>query len=795
MTSPQLTPVFAGTAFTNDGASREVALDLATPSCLRLRVSRGASLGTDVSYAIAKAEFPKVDAQVTEEDGLTTIKTGALTVTLRDESFSLQVKDQYGFVRYETAEKALFHTEGEPRKANEDPDHLGGLGLRRLMPAAERVYGLAETGESLDKAGRRYALWNTDDPVHRPDQHFYCQIPFSIHLTPDANPPHAAFLDNPGFTVLDFGYEKEGEAIWRAGTGDLVLWLLFEDSPKELLRAWTDLTGRINRPPMWALGYHQCRWSYNPDERFRELAREFRTRKIPCDCLYFDIDYMYGFRVFTWDPVQFSQPYKLLAELKDQGFHTVAIVDPGVKIDPDYQVYKDFLERDGFFLTRTGETEPYVGEVWPGEVHFPDFTNPEVRRRWGAYQGTTLLDPGVDGIWNDMNEPSCWNDPRKTLPLDATHHDFGVGRSHEEIHQIYGMAMAQASCEGIEAERPDARPFVITRSGWAGVQRYAMLWTGDNVSQWYSMPLDVMTNLSMGMTGIPFTGCDIGGFGNDADREMFARWMEWGVFQPFCRAHSAMGTRDQEPWAFGPGVERIARKMIEIRMRLLPAIYTAFVEASETGAPINRPLVYEFPEDATLHRIGDQWMLGSDLLVAPVLTPGAERRPVYLPAGEWVDFWNGERHHGARWILAEAAIGHVPVYVRAGAVVPMAPVRQHTGEPCPETYLDIYPGAKLSGRLVEDDGATRAYERGEEARYAFTGEETAEALRLTIPAPQGPYRSGRELWVFRLHRQDRPVAGVTANGENVAFSAEGPSIRWTVPDTREVLAIEVRYGA
>jgi alpha-glucosidase len=406
--------------------------------------------------------------------------------------------------------------------------------------------------------------------------------------------------------------------------------------------------------------------------------------------------------------------------------------------------------------------------VWPGETHFPDFTREDVRRLWGEYQEKTLLDPGVAGIWNDMNEPHTFDE--KEFPGRVIQHDFGRNRTHERVHQVYGHCMAQASRDGFRRARPRQRPFVITRSGWAGVQRHALVWTGDNQSTWASMALDLQLNLSMGLSAVSFVGCDIGGFGLDGCSELYARWIEWGVFQPFCRTHTSIRTIDQEPWSFGPQVEAVARKMIETRMRLLPYMYSAFVEASETGAPVNRPLVYQYPADRQAQRIADQFLLGRDLLVAPVLQPAADRRMVYFPEGEWVDWWTGNRHSGMTWRIVDAPLGQPPVFARAGAVIPTQEALQHTGaKRLPETTLEVFVAGKIDGDLVEDDGNTRKWEEGFELRTRFSGNCTGKRIEFVIHEPTGKYTGPRKHWRIRLHSVPGIPVGVTCNGRKAGF--------------------------
>jgi alpha-glucosidase len=677
------------------------------------------------------------------------------------------------------------------------PNHaiiINEKGLKIALDAMgkERIYGLAECGEKFEKTGRTFTLWNHNDPKHHPIQNYYCQIPLTYHLPPDGKRCRGQFLDNPGRVHVDLRHDMTGQVSLQCETGDIDLWLWFGESLSSAVREWADLTGRMERPPMWALGYQQCRWSYPTEKRIREIADGFRSRRIPCDVIYLDIDYMYGYRVFTWDPKAFPQPEKMLRDLSDQGFRTVAIVDPGVKVDETFQVYRDFMAHEGFFVSIAGEDVPFKGCVWPGDTYYPDFLREDVRRHWGAFQATTLLDKGIAGIWNDMNEPADFNGPNGTFPDDVMHDDNGHKRRHVEVHQLYGFSMARASYEGQLAARPNVRPFTITRSGWAGVQRYSMVWTGDNQAIWNSMPFDLACNLSMGLSGISFVGCDIGGFGLNPTSELYERWFEWGVFQPFCRGHADCASIDQEPWAFTPEVEDKVRGLLELRMSLLPYFYSSFVQSSLTGDPINRPLVYDFPADPHTHFIGDQFLLGTDLLIAPIMEPGIDRRMAYLPAGEWWDWWTGEKAQGGCHSIVEGPFGRPPLFVRAGSVIPMQRPLQYTDEAViEETILNVWPGRELSGFLCEDDGATRDYLQGQHSRIDFSGSVDSTALILRIGSPQGPYRSPRKSWRIRVHGVAGRVRSVHAPQGDVVYQETDGFVEWMIPDTKNSMELKI----
>ncbi len=759
-------------------------LHLGGESSLYLQVTTGTDFEPDVSYAVIRKEWHTPVYTVTEEPGgLLVVQTSALKITVRTSPFHLKVEDLHGAVRFETTGEGL---------ALDGPR----IHLERVLGEREAVYGLGEHGESLNRNPGVYRIWNRDEPHHHPYKQYYCTIPMAVCAPGGAVGPHAFFIDNPGEVFVDVATRKHGALRMETRTGDLRLWLFFAPTPAELIRDYTDLTGRMERPPLWALGFQQCRWSYMSADRVREIARGFRTRRIPCDVVYMDIDYMQDYLVFTWNTKTFPEPLALLKELKAEGFSPLCIIDPGVGIRPGYFAYDEGLKQQGFFC-RHLNGELFTGRVWQGEVHMPDFTNPETRTTWANWQQTHLLDLGIVGVWNDMNEPAIFGDSSgcKEFPADVVHHDFGLYRPHLRIHNTYGLTMAQTSCEGQLTSRPDQRHFTLTRSGWAGIQRYSAVWTGDNRSAFATMPLDLALNLNMGMSGVAFVGCDIGGFQGNATPELFSRWIEWGVFQPFCRAHSAAGTADHEPWVFGAATEWVARRLLELRYQLLPTIYTQFVEASETGMPVNRPLALAYPEDATGASIGDEFLLGPDILVAPVCEPGKDHRALYLPPGEWYHFWSERAYQGGRWVMVPAPYGQPPVFIRGGAVLPMWPIRQHTKGPEPEEmFLDVWPGSILSGELVEDDGTSRRYRQGEEARITFAGSETSKHLNLFIGEPHGPYRSGRKRWTVRLHRANRPVLSVRCNGKAIPFERDGSIFKWSVEDPRQQMEFLAEYG-
>jgi alpha-glucosidase len=408
----------------------------------------------------------------------------------------------------------------------------------------------------------------------------------------------------------------------------------------------------------------------------------------------------------------------MIEALRKLDMKLVTIIDPGVKNDDGYIVCREGKEQGMFVKKPDGAW--FTGNVWPGECVFPDFTSAKVRDWWGKWH-KEFLDLGVAGFWNDMNEPAVWNHPGGTMPNDIPFSYDGQWATHARAHNVYGFNMARACRDGLLKLRPDERPFLITRSAYAGIQRHSMVWTGDNHSTWEQFELSIRQCLNLSLSGVAFCGPDVGGFSWDTTGELLARWTQAGAFFPFFRNHTALGTRRQEPWTFGSEVEDACRQAITLRYRLLPYLYNLFREATLDATPIMRPLFWEFPDDAHGYTVNDQFLLGPALLVAPVLRQGARQRAVYLPAGaEWYEFGTGRQHAGGQFVTVAAPLDTIPLFVRAGTILPMTKAIEHTGEKVDEIILAVYPGKKTTGYLYEDDGASFGYETGKYSLTQFT---------------------------------------------------------------------------
>src|SRR5919107_794896 len=562
-----------------------------------------------------------------------------------------------------------------------------------------------------------------------------------------------------------FGCGERTSGLEKTGSHQIVYYVFCGPTPRDVVDRYTELTGRTPMPPLWSLGNQQCRYSYMNEEEVREIASGFRERDIPCDVIYLDIHYMDGYRVFTWNEDRFPDPQGLISDLSEQGFRVVTIVDPGVKVDENYSIYTEGRARDLYCKTRDGEE--YHNAVWPGVCAFPDFTNPETREWWGGNQ-KILTDEGVAGIWCDMNEPALFVPAGATMPDNVVHPGgrTGEARWHAQIHNTYGSLMARAAREGLLSLRPDERPFVITRAGYAGLQRHAMQWTGDNSSWWEHLWMSMPQLQNLALSGVAWAGVDVGGFGGDTNGELLARWTEFGVFQPYCRNHTTIGPRRQEPWAFGEPYESVCREMIKLRQRLLPYIYSLFEVCHRTGAPILRPLLFEYPEDKTTYTADDEFLLGDALLVAPITRPGIEHRHVYLPEGTWFHYYSDERFEGPDHILAHAPLGEPALYVKADSPIPMGPDASHTKErPDDPLTLLVYPAeGKGESIFYEDVGNGFGYERGEYARRRISCESSDERIIIRFGERQGSLVTERREIMLEL-RGISTAQGVIVNDE------------------------------
>lgn len=675
------------------------------------------------SKAIEGEKAVETRFSASEENGVVTVSTDCVTAKVCD-GFFVDFYKADGTVlcrdRREAREvraglsdelKALKEAEGH----SVEEEGAGAVEVVKCMEGGEAFYGLGDKTGFLNKRGYEYVMWNTDDPAPQMDnfKSLYKSIPFFITLRDDA--VFGLFYDNPYRSCFDMGKESDEYYWYGAADGNLDYYLIAGDSMAEVVGGYTYLTGTAPLPQKWTLGYQQCRWSYMSDAEVRSVAQHMRKCGIPCDAIHLDIDYMDRYKVFTWTPDQerYPDPERLISDLADDGIKIVTIIDPGVKVEEGYSVYDEGVEK-GYFA-KTPEGDIYVNEVWPGDAVYPDFGKKEVRSWWGKNQ-QFLLDKGVRGVWNDMNEPASF---RGQLPPDVVFTDEDEVSNHARMHNLYGHNMAKATYEGLK-ERDGRRPFVITRACYAGTQKYSTAWTGDNHSIWAHLQMVIPQLCNMGLSGMPFVGTDVGGFGSDCTKELLCRWVEAGCFSPLFRNHSAMGTRYQEPWQFDEETVRIYRKAVELRYHLIPYYYDLFWEEEKTGLPIMRPLVLHYEKDETARECNTEFLVGRNLLAAPVVTQGDRKKMVYLPAGVWYDYWTGERLESAdgKWIVRDAPLDTCPLYVKAGTILPVWPKQSFVGEKDTDSVLmlEIYPG-EGSWEHFQDDGESFDYRDGKYNQY------------------------------------------------------------------------------
>lgn len=722
------------------------------------------------SKAIEGEKAVETRFSASEENGVVTVSTDCVTAKVCD-GFFVDFYKADGTVlcrdRREARKvraglsdelKALKEAEGH----SVEEEGAGAVEVVKCMEGGEAFYGLGDKTGFLNKRGYEYVMWNTDDPAPQMDnfKSLYKSIPFFITLRDDA--VFGLFYDNPYRSCFDMGKESDEYYWYGAADGNLDYYLIAGDSMAEVVGGYTYLTGTAPLPQKWTLGYQQCRWSYMSDAEVRSVAEHMRKCGIPCDAIHLDIDYMDRYKVFTWTPDQerYPDPEKLISDLADDGIKIVTIIDPGVKVEEGYSVYDEGVEK-GYFA-KTPEGDIYVNEVWPGDAVYPDFGKKEVRSWWGKNQ-QFLLDKGVRGVWNDMNEPASF---RGQLPPDVVFTDEDEISNHARMHNLYGHNMAKATYEGLK-ERDGRRPFVITRACYAGTQKYSTAWTGDNHSIWAHLQMVIPQLCNMGLSGMPFVGTDVGGFGSDCTKELLCRWVEAGCFSPLFRNHSAMGTRYQEPWQFDEETVRIYRKAVELRYHLIPYYYDLFWEEEKTGLPIMRPLVLHYEKDETARECNTEFLVGRNLLAAPVVTQGDRKKMVYLPAGVWYDYWTGERLESAdgKWIVRDAPLDTCPLYVKAGTILPVWPKQSFVGEKDTDSVLmlEIYPG-EGSWEHFQDDGESFDYRDGKYNQYHCE----LKGKALTVTCVHAGYG--------RKYEKVRAVCmGESAEG---AFNGEGKCDVW-----------------
>ena len=693
-----------------------------SPSVVRLQAAKD-TIEKPFSYAVI-VRPAEVSASVNDKGDYIEFSSDAIVVNI--------LKHPLRFI-------FIDRTTGKILNSDDQAFGISWLGdettVYKTLQSGERFIAFGEQVGHLDRRGTALVNWNTDDAGYNSSSdRIYSSIPFYIGI--HENGLYGIFLDNTCKTRFNFGAANDRFSSFSADNEEIDYYFITGKNIAAIIKNYCDLTGYMVLPPKWALGYQQCRWSYFPDADVLSTAQKFRERRIPADMIYLDIHYMDNYKVFTWDPERFPDPGSMLLQLKNIGFNTAAIFDPGIKIEKGYKAYDDGIEKDMFIKYPDGTW--YAGQVWPGWCNFPDFTSPEVRKWWGE-QFADAVNYGLTGFWNDMNEIAAWG---KEVPGLMDLKWEGYKTSYKNGKNVYGMLMARSTYEGTKQLLENKRPFILTRAGYSGLQRYTAIWTGDNQASDDHMMLGIRMVNSLGLSGVPFCGYDVGGFGGDPSKELYTRWMTIGAFSPMFRGHTCFGTMHSEPWVFGEMAEDIVRRYIQLRYRLMPYIYSCFYTASQTGIPVNRSLAIDYPHNPEIYNeeFENQYLFGENILVAPVMSTEKFCK-VYLPEGQWYSLFDDKFFSGGETCIVESPLEKLPVFIKGSAVLPMQSSTQNLKEKGDGIlYLHLYKGKNnTSFDLYEDDGTTFGYEKGEYAVRTIAYNSSDQTL--TLDKPEGNYVS------------------------------------------------------
>ncbi len=677
------------------------------------------------------------------------IFTSKLIIRVNKDPFQIRFFDKYQKLLLEDYEDKGFTLEGK------------NIASCKTLRENEEFFGLGEKNGSINRRGKSFKMWNSDKPCYGINEDpLYKSIPFFM-----SSYGYGIFFDNTYKSEFKMGSESEDYYSFEAPGGQMTYYFIYGPTYKQILKGYIQLTGKPIMPPSWALGFSQSRGMLTNEALTREIASEFRERKIPCDIIYQDIGWTQHLQDFEWKEENYNDPVQMLADLDEKGFKVIVSQDPVVSQANEIQ----WREADslGYFTkdVRTGKSYD-MPWPWGGNCGIVDFTKPEVANWWGNYQ-QKVIDDGVRGFWTDMGEPA-WSNEEDTDRLFMQHY-LGM---HDEIHNVYGLTWDKVVTEEFEKRNPNTRIFQMTRAAYAGMQKYTFAWSGDSgngndvLSGWANLKQQIPVALSAGMGLIPFWTSDISGYCGDISNkeemgELYARWMQFGIFNPLSRAHHE-GNNAVEPWEFGPEVEQICKEAIELKYQLFPYIYTCAREAYETGLPIMRAVVLEYPDDKETYHLNNQFLFGKDIMVAPVVEKGASRVKIYLPEGEWIDFSNGTRlYQGKTWIEYPVEIETIPIFVKKGSIIPTMPVMQYIGEdPNYPLLLDVYPAAKNRKALLnvyEDDGISNEYKQDVYAERIVECKTTEDAFEISHEIKNhNEFHWVKRNVLIRLHCQQKP---------------------------------------
>ena len=742
-----------------------------TPDCTRLRFEN-AKVADKTNRSDGVVEELRGGKNVVLEKGAFVFSTPACEIEIAASRLTIRLRD--GLVLETAAEGFGFN---------------GAQAIFNFhVPDAGGFYGFGERTKRFNKTGDSMDFYNVDvcavfpHTFQRDDYDpAYVAIPFAIIRTPRGCV--GLYLDNPERLVFDAGQIQPGHLILQSLAGNNDLHILRGPALRDVVRNFAALTGRAEVPSLWSLGHHQCRWGYKTAAEFRALGANFRKFDIPVSALWFDIDYMDEYRVFTWDRVDMPGHAKLNRELKAAGIRTVAIVDPGVKLEPGYAIYESGKKRGIFCKTESGRD--FVGRVWPGDTVFPDFPTEAAREWWAGHFAKFIADSALDGAWLDMNDPATgWSATEDMLGTVA----------HGAYHNQYGHFMAKASWQAFQKLDRERRPFLLTRSGFAGTQRYGAIWTGDNASNWEHLRMSIPCTINLGLSGVAFNGPDVGGFCWHTDEELITRWYQAGFLFPFFRNHTTAHTKEQEPWNFGPLCLARIRDAIHTRYRLLPYLYNCFFAHHLTGDPVLRPLLYEFDE-RVFENLDDQFMVGESIMVAPIVESSAvcksvvelgvrrQQRHIALPEGWWFDLRAGAWIPGGRTILHAACLDEVPMFIRDGSIIPYFNGKLRNGDMA-LTKIELHTfirdrAARLDYHM--DDHETRRYLQGEYNTAAICAEIADGEARIVIDESGGIAKGGVKFAPV-IYGSEVKRAVLEQNGRRCARTLRPATRRWVGTD-------------
>ncbi|SHK70131.1 glycoside hydrolase family 31 protein [Epilithonimonas mollis] len=719
------------------------------PNTIRIQISKNKNI-EDFSFALVDEKVPDFsDFKILNNGNSISVSTKEITAEIQKKPyFKITYKNAKGEVINEDLDGKALGTTFMGDKVTVYKKHFG-----------ERFVGMGESLGNLDRNKTIVTTWNTDFYKYDdPRIPMYISVPFYIGILKDK--VYGIYYDNSFKGTFNFGTSNKRFMSVSFDGGDMDYFFIHDDSVAKVIENFTSITGRMPLPPKWSIGYQQSRCSYYNEEQVNFIASTFRQKKIPLDGIVLDADYLVEYEPFRIDTKKFPDMKKMASALRQKGIELTASVNPGIKIDPTYEAYNDGIEKDIFLKYQDGEK--YITDIYPNTNYFPDFTYPKART-WWADQMKIYQDVGINGYWNDMNEPAI---DGQMMP-DNVVFDYNGRKSHTaESHNLYGFLMARSSFESFKKYGGNKRPFVMTRSAFAGVQRYATVWSGDNQAKDEHILLGILLNNQMSLSGIPFVGPDLGGYIGDGNKDLYRRWVEVGVFSPYLRNHREQFAAANEPWSYGEDNELISQSYIGFRYQMMPYLYSKFHETSVNGMPISKALCVDYPFDSNIYDVNyqHQFLFGDAFLIAPV-TGKDKQKKVYFPEGQFYNVFTDEKIEGNQEKLMELDPYHLPIFAKASSIIPLQNVIQSTKEKPNDTLLlHIYNGDKLNSfSYYEDDGETLDYEKGDFYKRSIEFDPQKKIIRFS--KAEGKFSSNFKKIKIILHGFDAVSIDLNAKQE------------------------------